>query len=427
MTDPTRTATGGPPRLERLKVSNFRALKGVEIQNITPLTVLLGPNGSGKSTIFDVFAFLSECFESGLRGAWDRRGRARELKSRGRTGPVAIEIGYRESPKKTGEKLPTSRLITYRVEVDEDDGQPVVAKEVLRWTRNPGSGQPTHILEYGRGQGYVVSDDAVGDAAGDARNAADRRIEEPLSSPDILAVNALGQLRQHPRVVALRNFITGWRISYLSADDARGQPEAGPQEHLDKTGNNLANVVQYLAERHPQTLEDIFGRLRRRIPQIEQVTADPMPDGRLLLRIKDAPFDEPVMARFASDGTLKMLAYLVMLHDPDPPPFLGVEEPENFLHPRLLHELAEECGQVAETTQIFATTHSPFFLNALRPENVRVLWRDQRGYTQCHALSDDKKVGHLVEAHAMLGDLWMEKYFDVGAPLTGGGAPPRRN
>jgi predicted ATPase len=67
-----------PPRIEYLKVQNFRALHAVELKDITPLTVLLGPNGSGKSTLFDVFAFLAECFERGLRRAWDKRGRAKE-------------------------------------------------------------------------------------------------------------------------------------------------------------------------------------------------------------------------------------------------------------------------------------------------------------------------------------------------------------
>ncbi len=62
-----------PPRIESLKVRNFRALQEVEFNNLTPLTVLLGPNGSGKSTLFDVFAFLAECFDAGLRRAWDRR------------------------------------------------------------------------------------------------------------------------------------------------------------------------------------------------------------------------------------------------------------------------------------------------------------------------------------------------------------------
>src|SRR5215210_5366861 len=112
------TSGGGErrARIEYLRVENYRALKLVEFKNLTPLTVLLGPNGSGKSTVFDVFAFLSECMDSGLRRAWDRRGRARELKTRGADGPVAIEIKYRE---------PGFPLITYHLAIDERQGVPV--------------------------------------------------------------------------------------------------------------------------------------------------------------------------------------------------------------------------------------------------------------------------------------------------------------
>ena len=395
-----------PPRINRLKVRNFRALRDVELTDLTPLTVLLGPNGSGKSTVFDVFAFLAECFESGLRRTWEKRGRARELKSRGEEGPVLIEITYREQPRRP--------LITYHLEVDERKGRPVVVRERLRWRRGR-YGTPFRFLDYAGGSGWVIS--------GELPDAQDERIEVPLSSPDTLAANALGQLAENPRVVAFRNFIMGWHVSHLSAEDARGQPEAGPEERLSKTGDNLANVIQFLSEEHPERLEAIFGRLRERVPKIRNVTADPMPDGRLLLQIRDAPFAEPVMARFASDGTLKMLAYLTLLHDPAPPPFIGLEEPENFLHPRLLHGLAEECRKAAEATQVLVTTHSPFFLDALRPEEVRVLWRDESGYTRCHPLFHNDKVMAFMDAGAQLGDLWMEGHFGVGDPLTRGGMP----
>ena len=187
----------------------------------------------------------------------------------------------------------------------------------------------------------------------------------------------------------------------------------------------MANVIQYLSEEHPSRLEFIFDRLRERVPKIQTVTADQMPDGRLLLQIKDAPFSKPVMARFASDGTLKMLAYLVLLNDPVPPPFIGIEEPENFLHPRLLYGLAEECREAAESTQILVTTHSPFFLDALQPHEVRVLWRDVFGYTRCHPLDSSAKVKAFMDAGAQLGDLWMEGHFGVGDPLTRGGMPER--
>jgi predicted ATPase len=394
-----------PARIEYLRVQNFRALREVEFKNLTPLTVLLGPNGSGKSTVFDVFAFLSECFELGLRRAWDKRGRAKELKSRGTDDPLSIEIKYRE---------PGYPLITYHLAVDERRNAPVVVEEWLQWRRME-RGKPFRFLEYHEGLGRAVS--------GEKPDEQDHRAEIPLKSPDLLAVNALGQFADHPRVAALREFITGWYVSYLSADSARGQPEAGPQERLTKTGDNLANVIQYLAEQHPKRLEEIFNVLRRRVPRIESVLAEPMPDGRLLLQIKDAPFSHPVLARFASDGTLKMLAYLILLYDPAPPPFIGIEEPENFLHPRLLPELGEECRAAAERTQLLVTTHSPFFLNALQPKEVRLLWRDEEGYTQTQRASEQRGVLDFVKQGALLGQLWMEGQLGAGDPLVNQGAP----
>ena len=394
-----------PARIEYLKVQNFRALHEVEFKDLTPLTVLLGPNGSGKSTVFDVFAFLAECFELGLRRAWDKRGRAKELKTRGGEGPVSIEIKYKE---------PGYPLITYHLAIDEVKSGPVVVEEWLQWRRGQ-RGKPFRFLDYREGQGRAVS--------GEVPDEQDRRLEIPLKSPDLLAVNALGQFAEHPRVAALRDFITGWYVSYLSADGGRGQPEAGPQEQLTKTGDNLANVIQYLAEQHSDRLEHIFNMLRQRVPRIERVFAEPMPDGRLLLQIKDAPFSHPVLARFASDGTIKMLEYLVLLYDPAPPPFIGIEEPENFLHPRLLPELAEECRAASAHTQLLVTTHSPFFLNALRPKEVRVLWRDEQGYTQTRRAADLPGVPEFVENGALLGHLWMEGQLGVGDPLVNQGAP----
>lgn len=410
MSTPARTPTtkaGSLARIEYLKVQNFRALREVEFKELTPLTVLLGPNGSGKSTVFDVFAFLSECFELGLRKAWDKRGRAKELKTRGADGPVSVEIKYRE---------PGYPLITYHLAVDERNGVPVVVEEWLRWTRGKG-GKPFRFLDYREGRGQAVS--------GDLPDEQDRRVDIPLKSADLLAVNALGQFAEHPRVAALREFITGWHVSYLAADSARGQPEAGPEDHLTRSGDNLANVIQYLAEQHGERLEAIFEVLRSRVPRVERVLADTMADGRLLLQIKDAPFSHPVLARFASDGTLKMLAYLVLLHDPAPPPFIGIEEPENYLHPRLLPELAEECRRATEHTQLMVTTHSPFFLNALRPNEVRVLWRDEQGYTQALRASDLPGVSAFVEQGALLGHLWMEGQLGTGDPLVNQGAPTR--
>lgn len=390
-----------PPRIERLHVRNYRALKDITLEKLTPLTVLLGPNGSGKSTVFDVFAFLSECFSDGLRRAWERRGRFRELRSRDQDGSIVIEIQYREKP--------GTPLITYHLEIEERTKGPVIKREFLRWKRGHPAA-PFHFLDYQYGQGKVIT--------GENPESSDTRIEKPLSGPDVLAVNTLGTLAENPRVIALRSFITGWHLSYLSADAARGNPEAGAEERLSPTGSNLPNVIQYLREQHPERLEQIFETLRRRIPRIEKVEAEVLQDSRLLLLVKDAPFSTPVLSRFVSDGTLKMLAYLTVLYDPDPPRLIGIEEPENYLHPRLLPELAEECQQASDRTQLIVTTHSPFFINPLRPEEVRVLHRAADGYTRVRRVSDMPGIQAFLDQGANLGELWMEGHFDVGDPLS---------
>jgi predicted ATPase len=394
------------PRIEYLRVRNYRALSNLELKGITPLTVFLGPNGSGKSTIFDVFAFLSECFQSGLRRAWDRRGRFRELRTRGADGPIVIELKYREKIK--------SPIITYHLAIAEGEKGPLVAEEWLQWRRGQ-KGQPFRFLDFREGAGKVIS--------GDMPDEQDERIDERLESPDVLAVNTLGQFAKHPRVSALRRFITGWYLSYLSADSSRGTPEAGPQERLSATGDNLPNVMQYLKEQHPERLRQILQTLSQRIPRLERVDAETMQDGRLLLQVKDAPFDQPILAKYVSDGTLKMLAYLAVLYDPDPPQLIGIEEPENYLHPRLLAELAEECRHASSNSQLMVTTHSPDFVDALRPEELWVLYRDEQGFTQARRTTDMPLVKPMMDEGAKLGALWMEDYFDVGNPLKNAGNP----
>ena len=72
------------------------------------------------------------------------------------------------------------------------------------------------------------------------------------------------------------------------------------------------------------------------------VEAKSTEDGRLVLRFRDGGFEDPFIARYVSDGTIKMFAYLILLNDPKPHPLLAVEEPENQLYPDLLRELSEE-------------------------------------------------------------------------------------
>jgi predicted ATPase len=120
---------------------------------------------------------------------------------------------------------------------------------------------------------------------------------------------------------------------------------------------------------------------------------------------------------------MKMLSYLTVLNDPEPPHFIGLEEPENFLHPRLLPELAEVCREASDNSQLLITSHSPFLLNAMKPKEVRILYRDEHGFTQAQQASEIQGIPEQIEQGGKLGDLWMEGFFGVGDPLTNLGGP----
>jgi predicted ATPase len=398
-----------------MEIHNYRALRQVKLAGLEPMTVFLGPNGSGKSTLFDVFSFLRECLTDvqGIRRAWDKRGRFKELRSRNSEQPIKITLKYREIP--TG--IHKSPIITYSIEIDEDRDGPFVNEEYLSWRRGA-SGKPFRFLQMKKGSGEVVSGEEPDETA--------KREPVELKSREVVAVSSLGQFKSHPRVSALLGFITGWYVSFLTADATRSRSEAGPQEHLSDKGDNLANVMQYLSERYGSTLDTILKKLGNRVPRLENVSSKIMDDGSLLLQIKDAPFDKPVLAKYASDGTLKMLAYLIVLNDPAPPPFVGIEEPENHLHPRLLPGLAEECRIASEHSQFLVTTHSPFFINGLRAKELWVLYRDSAGFTQAQRASEMASITGYMDAGASLGDLWLEGRFDCGDPLVNAGAPVRQ-
>ena len=396
------------PHIESLRIKNYRSLRNVELKQLKPLTVFLGANGSGKSTLFDVFAFLSECFTFGLRHAWNNRGGIKELRTRGCDGPIEFDLKYREKPK--------TPVITYHLSINENEDDPIVETEWMQW-RPSSRGKHIRFLNFLQGVGSII-DGEMPDEGG-------TRIDERLDDSSTLAANMLGQLARHPRVGTLRRFITDWHLSNLSTDVTRQTTNDGPQKRLSPIGDNLPNVIQYLQERYPERLDKIISVLSERVPRLEYIDTKSMLDGRLLLHIKDAPFEQPILAKFVSDGTLKLLSYLTLFHDPQPPQLIGIEEPENYLHPRLLTGLVGECLEVSMSSQLIITTHSPRFVNELSAEEVWVLYRDEQGFTVCKRASEMLGIKEFMESEAKLGELWMEGYFEFGDPLTNEGGPKR--
>jgi predicted ATPase len=389
-------------KIESLRLKNFKAFRDVEMKDIPRFCVVVGANGSGKSTLFHVFGFLKEALTSNIHAALVKLGGSRgmhEVRSRNTTGNIEIELKFRATK--------DAPLVTYFLAIDEHDGRAVVEKEVLKYRRGS-SGQPWHFLNFSRGKGFAVTNEL--DAVSDVKDL--KREEQTLKSPDILAIKGLAQFERFPAVVALGNLIENWHISDFHINRARPEQEAGYAEHLSSEGENLSLVTEYLYNHHRDTFDEICKKLARRIPGIEKVSAKTTEEGRVLLRFQDGAFEDPFLARYVSDGTIKMFAYLVLLYDPDPHPLLCVEEPENQLYPELLWELAEEFRSYAHRGgQVFVSTHSPDFLNATQLSEVFWLVKKD-GFSQIIRAQDNEQVATYMADGDQMGYLWKHGFFD---------------
>ena len=392
-------------QIESIRLKNFRAFADVTMKDIPKFCVLVGANGTGKSTLFSVFAFLRDAMSSNVSSALARLGGSRglsEVRSRGSVGPIEIELKIRTD-------LPNRKsvLITYELHIDEEQGRPVVSREILRYRRGS-SGQPWRFLDFSGGRGMAVTNEL--ESVADEREL--NREEQTLKSRDILAIKGLAQFERFPAVVALGDLIENWHLSDFHISRARPEVEAAYAEHLSREGENLSLVVEYLYKNHPDRFGDILERLRRRVPGVTSVDAKTTEEGRVLLRFQDGAFEDPFLARYVSDGTIKMLAYLVLLYDPAPHPLLCVEEPENQLYPALLWDLAEEFRAYAlRGGQVFVSTHSPDFLNAVHLDEVFFLVKDQ-GYTRINRAADDAQLVEYMASGDQMGRLWTEGLFE---------------
>lgn len=404
--------------IEGFRVQNYRALRDITLgrlsnqqrgEPLSPFTVVIGKNGVGKSTLFDAFGFVSDCLTSDVEAACDmkQRGGFDRLRSKASAESIRFEIYYREAP--------AERPITYELAIALDDsGRPFIESEVLKQRRKGQKhGRPYPFLRLNHGKGTVWA----GEEAVESEGEEDRsQTEVELTDTRQLGIATLGTLKEHPRIKRFRDFLRGWYLSYFYPDAARSLPMAGPQRHLNVHGDNIGNVVQFMEREHGERFKAILKRIAEKIPGITTIDTEVTADKRVLLRFNDGAFSDPFFAQQMSDGTLKMFAYLLLLEDPEPPPFICIEEPENGLYHKLLEALAQEFRVHAtgkkNTSQIFVTTHQPYFVDALTPNEVWILEKGKDGYSVIRRASDLDIVRNLVEEGLPLGGLWYSDYLD---------------
>ncbi len=406
------------PRLLGVRIKNFRGLADFEVgqrgygkdsgEPLPALVCFIGPNGSGKSSLLDAFGFISDCLLEGVEAACDKpaRGGFERLRTQGSSGPIEFELTFQDED--------PERPIEYILHIDLADGVAIVAKEQLSQRRTSASrGRPYDFLNLTSGVGKVWAGDIVSTGP-----EAKRFTKVTLADKSRLGITTLGNLAEHPRIVRLRTYIEQWYLSYFVPEAARTLPPAGPQRYLDRQGANIGNVLQYYERQYPKAFRGILERLAKSIPGLRRITTEVSRDKRLLLRFDEAGYTDPFYQQSMSDGTLKMLAYAVLLADPKPRPFIGIEEPENGLYVRLVEQLAglfsEQAKHPDHPTQLLVTTHSPYFVDALQPESVWLIRKDKKGHATATRTADMPQVRAMYEQGIPLGSLWYSSHLDEG-------------
>ncbi len=389
-------------RIEEIRLKNFKCYKDTEILKIPAMAVFVGANGSGKSSLFDVFGFLKHCLTYNVSRAFQSRGGYGELISRGHADEsLIIEIKFRVDI--TGVK----RLVTYYLELCEEDKKVIVKREILRYKRDA-HGSPYHFLDYQKGKGYAITNEKDFSKQDEELTKEYRDLEDS----NILAIKGLGQFQKFKAANAFRQMIENWHLSDFHISKARGSKDAaGYDEHLSVSGDNLQLVAHNLYLNHKDIFSRIIEKMKKRVPGISSIIPETTEDGRLLLKFQDGSFRDPFIDKYVSDGTIKMFAYLVMLFDPNPHPLLCVEEPENQLYPKLLIELAEEFRLYSQNGgQVFVSTHSPDFLNAMKLEEV--FWLEkEKGFTLVKRASEDEQIEAYMKDGDQMGYLWKQGFF----------------
>lgn len=401
-----------------ISIKNYGVLRDVRMgkllsyqagQELGNMVAIIGPSGSGKSTLADAFGFLSDCLATDVETACDanNRGGFEAIISQGSEEGIQFEIYYRESS--------NTSPITYELTIAADkSGRPYVKEERLRQRRQKQKiGRPLSFLYLIDGKGYVFEGNEGGQDE-ESNEFTGKKIDIELSETRKLGIVTLGAMKQYTRVEKFLSFLRSWYLCYFSPDKARQIQTVQPTPFLDRTGSNLNNVAQFMFRENPNEFIDILSEIQTKLPDIEKITPVKMENGQIVLQFFQKGFKEPFYSPRMSDGTLKLFAYYLLLHEKNPRQFVFIEEPENGLYHHYLADLALEMGKITGNgygKQLFVSTHSPFFVNSLEPRQVWVLEKNDDGFSGIKCASEYDFVTDLVSEGAPMGDLWYSKYF----------------
>jgi predicted ATPase len=384
-----------PSRLLGLDVKNFRGLKSVSIGPLGPVSVLVGPNASGKSNLLDVIQFLGDSVRMDLGPALARHGGWGRVRFRdGGSDPIAITVRALVTSN-ANEGAPDEYKLSFRELVTKH--RLLTRREDFTFKRTRGRGRRITIT------GRKVE---IATSGGKARS-----FTLETQSLGLSTLPRLGPDEGGNEVQKLAAVFETFRVFDINVAAARNSFSPRRGDVLAPDASNLPQFLAYLSTGYEERFDALQRDARAMAPGLDRLEFEEVggPAAGVALRLREHGLKTGTYLREASFGTVRALALLAMLYDPNPPDLTCVEELDHGLHPHVFDRLVELVRQASEQTQFLIATHSPALVNRLRPEELIVCERDPKtGASRIPAI-DSSEVAEM-ERQAIgrlgLGELW---------------------
>lgn len=395
----SRVPYSGRPMLRALFVESFKAFgqpKAAKVATspleLAPLTVLAGPNGAGKSTVLQAMDILGSL----VRGNISEMLKAHEwdyddlphLRSKGRTIQIGADIELDDARVEWRLTLGTRK-------------HPSIAAELVR-ARPKSTVAWTTLLER-EGRRIKIRDELAGEV-----------IEMPLvTHPQswLSTLDAKEDAKRYPGLLALKTWAERIHAFWSLDPSTLRSPSRGDAGRIGGRGQDLATLLFKMKKTRPARFGAFTKRLKRYYPRLVEIVPRSAHAGWKYLDVTERWNGEKATfnARQVSDGLLRMMVLASLPEWEERPSLVLLDEVENGLHPRLIGGITELLAEVAKTTQVVATTHSPITLNYVPAEATRLVTRGRGGTVVITPLTSVKNFARLRE-HFDPGELW----YNVG-------------
>lgn len=396
--------------ITQLQVENFKSFgSDMHPLSLLPLNFVVGANASGKTNLLSSLRFLKIALLQNVDiavGEFEGPGEVRNKIQRERKESKPVRLRLKVDGTKVGHfrlgkgSAKHAKSFSYHVEIDvrSNDEEPLVLKEELSAEFIDESNQPLRY-KMARNQNQVTIEDAVFGHSS---------VEPFPIPPQDTSRLAAGTGFFSPPLVLFRNYIEGWSFFNISPSVARQPCKEVPDLALGEAGDYLAAILHKLEKQNGEkgSLEQIVAGLRGAVPGFKSVRTKALEvEGKWTFQVVEDRIRGAINPRSVSDGTIRLLAMMVIAHwSARRSTLLAIEEPENGLHPHLSKHIVELLRTASETRQVLATTHNSNFLDELEPEEV-ILCDKAEGFTVARHASEVAEIKSF-RKHFRLGELW---------------------